>query len=152
MFKQGGGIIVPRGDGGGAFTYVRGVHYAHAQRLNTALLAFGAHLLHAQGTAVSWFNATGGPYDATRLYGNDGGGGTSNGTAVASLRSTGWPTDQAAWLVGEFALPGNRTAVLLTNQDDAHNQLTTVVLAGEGTVVEVDPGGRGEALVRDDAP
>ena len=171
VFAQGGGIIVPRapaaagggggGGGGGNVTYVRGPHYAHARRLNTALLAFGEYLLHAASRSVSFFNATGGPYDATRLYAGSAGGAGSFGSGgaadaapvVASLQSTGWPTTHAAWLVGEFGLSDGRTALLVHNQDDMRSQLTTVGLQpGVSQLWEVDPSGHGEAPALDDSP
>jgi hypothetical protein len=150
VFEQGGGIIVPRGAEG---RYQRGVHYEHARRLNTAVLAFAQHLLHAPSTSVTFFNASGG-FDAAQSVGPAQPGRCAT---VAALNSTGWPNATAQWLVGEFALADGRTAVLLHNQDDALSQLTTVTFASAGAlagggVLEVSPAGEGAAAVQDDSP
>ena len=51
-FPTDGAIITPKRGPDGTVVYRQGVHYAHAQRINSVLKVYGNYLLGAQSTSV----------------------------------------------------------------------------------------------------
>ncbi|MDX1935349.1 MAG: hypothetical protein SFU56_22345 [Capsulimonadales bacterium] len=138
--------FTPRGDEfpkGGAIIATDGTktrHYAHAQRINALLKAYGPTLMRTTTTGVYRVGPTDRPADLLK------------GSGIVDLKSA--PVDPPGdYLVGSFRHQSGRRAVLLMNYRFAFSAWPTVVFdAPVEAVREVDPTTGRAVPVRDDSP
>jgi hypothetical protein len=132
-------------------------HYGHAQRTNSRVLAFAAHLRTATSVAVYDFAAaapgmTTRGTDATRGVRPAGELPAALVIGIGGVPGQGPPQP---FLVGEFALADGRAAVLLQNQGYALNAAARVVLSPAAlarTLCEVSPDTGAESALLNDGP
>lgn len=143
-FPRGGALVTPRGPGAGVFQL--GPHYTQAARINSVLRQFGFVLVNATSTGV--FRVTGDEVAPASVL---------VGCVVANVSghavSSQLPGD--GLLLGQFALPDERIALLLANHNIPHNLWLNVWLAGGvavDAVREVKAGVAGEQPLLDDSP
>ena len=145
-----GGIITPKrraSNASGPVVFKRGVHYAHAQRINGVLRVFGGFLLRAASTGIFYRSAPCcSSSQSARL--------PAASTVIAAVNDTG-AGPGFEFLLGEFRTEHGDTAVLLHNQDHTNTLLASLTFVTPSDVQrlkEVDASSGAIAGVWDDAP